>query len=214
MIEPPPWLARSLDMTPRADEIIEKPPGIEVFEEEDVFDRSSRRDEAPRGTLTLIRYWPRSTGVFNLLFTLLLGGVVAVVIEQGETRVGVFAMIGVFACAVVYIGIAHLLNRTTIRASRSTLTVRHGPLPWFGERTIPSEEVSHLSCRRILSGREEDKRFERRTASFTVDITTKDGKRRALVSSLKAAQEARYIHQRLSRHLRIDAKRGEAAASS
>src|SRR5262249_46494214 len=51
----------------------------------------------------------------------------------------------------VYATLAGLLNRTVIEVTSESLTVRQGPLPWWGNRTLPTDELDRLDCDRDSS---------------------------------------------------------------
>lgn len=42
---------------------------------------------------------------------------------------------------VTYAALAHVLNKTEFSVSQREITIRHGPLPWFGNRVIPVSEL-------------------------------------------------------------------------
>jgi hypothetical protein len=44
----------------------------------------------------------------------------------------------------IYLTLTTLFNRTTLEASRESLSIHHGPLPWPGSRTIPRAELERL----------------------------------------------------------------------
>lgn len=200
-----PQLGRSHDVTPRADQVIEQPEGIEISEEDDEFDLLSQRDETvPKGRLTLSRSWPRRTAVFIAFFAILWGGATTYVIIDGEAETGVLAIAVMVAALLLYLTLAFALNHTMITADRNSLTVQNGPVPWWGRRAIPSNEVFRFYCRRMEMADDEENPFDTKKESFFVDVSTKDGKRRPLLSSLRTAREARFIHQSLTRHLRIE----------
>jgi len=43
-----------------------------------------------------------------------------------------------------YLTLAFMINRTTLTVTRQGITIRHGPIPWYGNRTIPAEDLTQL----------------------------------------------------------------------
>jgi hypothetical protein len=50
---------------------------------------------------------------------------------------------GVF---VFYMTLAALLNRTVVKVTSELLTIRHGPVPWWGNRSLPIDQLERLYC--------------------------------------------------------------------
>jgi hypothetical protein len=50
-----------------------------------------------------------------------------------------------------YWTVAKLVNRTVVRVAPEQLLVRHGPLPWPGNRTIELSNVKQFDCRKAVS---------------------------------------------------------------
>lgn len=198
------------DVTPRLGEPVEKPSGIEVSEEEDEFDLSSKRDETtPRGRLTIVRRWSRRMGIVALVFALLWNGITTFAFISGAALEVLTALLGV-GIPMTYIAVALVINHTTITVDRNALTLRHGPLPWWGQRKIPSRDIFRLYCRRMTVNDDDENIFDNSKESFLVDVATRDGKRRAILSSLPTWAQAAYIYQRIMQHLRIEEGRVEA----
>jgi hypothetical protein len=51
-----------------------------------------------------------------------------------------------------YVTLAWHLNRTTVRVSGGQLTVRHGPIPCPGNRTLQTDDIEQLYCAHSRSG--------------------------------------------------------------
>ncbi len=195
-------LAPEDDVTPSRDEVVERPDGLEVFDEEDDFDRLSTRDEStPRGRLTIVRRWSSRAGLLVALAAGVCNAVTVFALIDGTVEIALLLGLAIGSLLLTYVGIALFVNRTTITVDRNRLTVRNGPLPWWGRRELASKDVLRLYCRQVVS---EDPDDDSRTASYLVDVATKEGKRLVLLSSLPTVEQARYIHRRLARHLKIE----------
>jgi hypothetical protein len=51
-----------------------------------------------------------------------------------------------FGLLFVYLSLARFLNRTVIEVTPEFLTVRHGPVPWPGDLTLPVDELKRFYC--------------------------------------------------------------------
>lgn len=88
-----------------------------------------------------------------------------------------------------YYVIAGFLNHTWIEAGRHWLTVRHGPIPWKGSKSLAVDEVDQLWC-----SFDEGKRG---AGTYAVSVLMKDGRKERLVAMLKTQDEARFIERTL-----------------
>lgn len=99
-----------------------------------------------------------------------------------------------------YVAITRLFNRTTIRAGRDALAVRHGPLPAFvRDRRIPSSDVAQL----FVAPTPYD--------SYEVRALRRGGAIETVVELLPTAEEARDVEARLEEALGLVDRPVEAA---
>lgn len=172
------------------------------------------------GSFVLARRWFDSTAIFLALFAAFWDGFLVhdyivgtedsgfvirvlwfeVMPEEASLiyhviRLGV-VVIGVY---VSYVAISRWVNRTTIRVADGRLSVRHGPLPWPGNRTMPVSDVKQLYTKeRFLRSRKGTE------ALYDVRVLTAYGGDLKLVSGLTGSEQALYIEQELEKHLSID----------
>jgi hypothetical protein len=52
---------------------------------------------------------------------------------------------------ITYYTVAKLVNRTVVHVAPEQLSIRHGPLPWPGNRTIELSNVEQFECRKAVS---------------------------------------------------------------
>jgi hypothetical protein len=97
----------------------------------------------------------------------------------------------------VYATLALFLNRTVIKATSEFITVRHGPLPWWGNRSLPLDELEGLYCYKHT-------RKDSVSVWYSVNALTKGAKKVELVTDLHKVAEALFIKQELERWLKID----------
>jgi hypothetical protein len=95
----------------------------------------------------------------------------------------------------IYATLAGLLNRTVIKVTSEWLTVRNGPVPWFGNRSLRIDELERLSW-----DKEEDAK-EQWIYVYGVYGLTKGGGKVDLVTELDDAQ-ALFIKQEIECWLR------------
>lgn len=98
----------------------------------------------------------------------------------------------------VYATLAGLLNRTVVKVTSEFLTVRHGPVPWFGNRRMRVDELERLSCDTDTGPEKHGWRYV-----YGVNALTKGASKVDLITELDSAQ-ALFIKQELERWLSID----------
>lgn len=101
-----------------------------------------------------------------------------------------------------YYAAALWINKTHIHADYSRLTVRNGPLPWFGNKTIETPDIKQLYIA---------KRVRHAKGGSTIiryDLRTKlrSGADIKLVSGLEEVEQATFLEEQLERHLGIKNK--------
>jgi hypothetical protein len=100
----------------------------------------------------------------------------------------------VIGALLLYGTLALLLNRTIIKATSEFLTVRNGPVPWFGNRTLAVAELARLHCQ------QDDKKEGEASCSYSIHALEKGGRRVELVDKL-GRDQALFIMQKLERRL-------------
>ena len=98
----------------------------------------------------------------------------------------------------MYFTICGFVNRTVICVSGGELTVRHGPLPWPGNRNVFADDLKQLYCT------EHFHRGKNSTStSYGVNALLAGDRKVKLLSGFTEADQALFIEQRLEEHLRI-----------
>lgn len=91
-----------------------------------------------------------------------------------------------------YFTIAGFLNSSIIKVSRDSLSVEHRPLPWFGNKTISTNNISQLFCQEKISRSKNGT-----TRTYSLNLITRDGKKSSLLSSLDSPDVAIFIEQQI-----------------
>lgn len=101
-----------------------------------------------------------------------------------------------------YFVLCSFINRTVIRVTGGELTVRHGPLPWGGNRTVSTFDVTQLYCT-------EKVRSNRRgySTSFELNALLSDGEKVNLLTAIEELDQALFLEQKLEQHLKIEDQR-------
>jgi hypothetical protein len=97
-----------------------------------------------------------------------------------------------------YRTLAGLLNRTRVGLRDGALFVRHGPIPWRGNLTLPPGTIRQLFC-------EERRATERRDMplSYALSAVMEGGVRVPLVLDLERAEQGLFLEQALEERLGI-----------
>lgn len=99
-----------------------------------------------------------------------------------------------------YFALAGFLNKTKISVGHQGLTVRHGPLPWLGNRSIATHDLEQLYCTRHYHQSSEGGS----STTFRLNAVLHSGKKVKLLSGLSDPDQVLYIEQEIENHLRIE----------
>jgi hypothetical protein len=183
----------------------------------------SRRDPVPMprainiermgGGRTIVRRWYSPVLFFLVVFIIIWDGflvfwyVTALSSDDAPLMMKIFPLGHVaVGLGLTYYTLAGFLNRTRIHADRGEVSIRHGPLPWFGNRTIRAVDLEQLYCTRHVS-----RSRNSRTVTFRVNAATRGGRKIKLLSGIAEEDQALFIEQELEQHLNIEDRevRGE-----
>ncbi|OAI55530.1 hypothetical protein AYO49_01240 [Verrucomicrobiaceae bacterium SCGC AG-212-N21] len=97
-----------------------------------------------------------------------------------------------------YVVLSLLFNKTTIAASSGRLTVKHGPVPWWGNVELDSSEITQFFCKEKVHRSKNGPRYQYEIWSVHRDATTKK-----VVGASLDMDQALYVEQRLEKALGI-----------
>jgi hypothetical protein len=106
----------------------------------------------------------------------------------------VLVILGALGVAMAYTVIAYLINRTIVRVDAAMVSVRHGPLHWFGAKDIPKAEIARVWSEKIGQPSDEDTLFEP-SVTYRVRLLLKKGAKLTLVTGLRSPEQALFIEQ-------------------
>ncbi|MBK7870191.1 MAG: hypothetical protein IPJ74_05620 [Saprospiraceae bacterium] len=99
----------------------------------------------------------------------------------------------------IYIGLAKLLNKTTIEVNPKEILVRIRPLHWKGQKDIVRAAVQQFFIER------KTKRYKGHiTYTYDVHFITHSGNYYTLIEGLNYNEEAQFIEQKIERYLGIE----------
>jgi hypothetical protein len=165
------------------------------------------------GGLRITRRWFTPGILFLLFFCVFWDGFLvfwytAAFTQNAPLIMVLFPLIHVaVGVGLTWFALAWLLNRTVIRVDYDRLTVRHGPIPWPGRRTLRAHEISQLYC-------EEQQKRDRQgdvSRQFRLKAITLEGAKIELLA-LDTLEQARFMEQEIERFLGIEDRpvKGEA----
>jgi hypothetical protein len=104
---------------------------------------------------------------------------------------------------VMYIWLAGALNRTTITVAHGVLSVRHGPIPWWGACDVATKDIQYVRSKwrnRLSKGAPKIK--------YWVFARLSNGGSAILLNGLHDADQALFIEQEIDARLKIADARG------
>lgn len=142
---------------------------------------------------------------FSVLWNTSLLGFYATILGGGEQAQGLPWVVLLFPLGHVAVGIglfyssvAGFVNRTWITVADQQLTVRHGPLPWLGSRTLSVTEIKQLYC---------VERRRRNKAGFyfirELNVLDTSGRQVRLVRGRHDPGAIRFLEQKIEKRLGI-----------
>lgn len=164
------------------------------------------------GELLVRRRWLRAQHFFLLFFCIAWDGFL-VFWYVGITGSGdapwlhyVFPIAHIAAGAfLTYQVLTGFLNTTRVRIAGGTLSVRHGPLPWPGNRDLPVASLRQLTVRRkVTHGRKGGSRI-----AWAVHAETEDHTDVPILTGLESEEQARYLEWVIEDHLGIEDRPGD-----
>jgi hypothetical protein len=149
------------------------------------------------------RRWFSPVFVFLVFFCLFWNGFMIVwhgiALSQGLWPMSCFGLLHTaVGIALLYFTVAGFVNTTVVRVERGMIEVRHGPLPWPGNKSLEAHDVEQLYCREQVNGNK-----NRSQCTYEVRVLRQGNVRDTLVKGLTDPDQALYIEQELERHLRI-----------
>lgn len=101
-----------------------------------------------------------------------------------------------------YFVLASFVNRTTVRVDRGELTIRHGPVPFPGNKTLLTSDLTQFYCSETVHN-------HRRSSSVSYELNAvhTDGSKVKLLSGLTELDQGLFLEQRLERFLGIENER-------
>ncbi len=155
-------------------------------------------------TLEMTRRWFSPMFLFLLVFCIFWNGFMVVwhgiALTTGMWPMSCFGLIHTgLGVGLAYFTAAGFFNRTVVRADRGMIEVRHGPLPWPGNKTLPAGQVDQLYCKETVSHGKNGPHHR-----YSVEVAMKGNTAATLLSGLTTAEHALYIEQELERHLGIE----------
>lgn len=141
--------------------------------------------------------------IIQLVFCLFWNGFMvnwfAITLSTGNYPFAAFGLLhAAVGLALAYTGVAGLVNHTTITASRGALTVAHGPMPWWGGRTMARDDISQLYCVEHVT-----KSKNGRQVTWSVDAVDRDQRSVTLLKGVTDLAQARFFEHRVERFLGI-----------
>jgi hypothetical protein len=94
-----------------------------------------------------------------------------------------------------YATLAGFWNRTTVRVVRERLSIAHGPVPWFGNRSIRAGEL------RRLQGSLRPGHIRNGAPVYQLVAVTQMGEEIRLLSGLQDSTQALFLEQQIGRFL-------------
>jgi hypothetical protein len=110
---------------------------------------------------------------------------------------GWFALLAIMTLAprpspAVAIALCGFVNRTRVAIERGVLTIRHGPLPWPGDRSVPIPSIAQLST---------EERRSRSGAFYCLSALTKSGEKVVLLDGVPEAEQVLFLEHALAQRL-------------
>jgi len=157
--------------------------------------------------LMLERRWLSPRVYAMLFFCLFWNGFMAVwftiSITQKQYEMAAFGSIhAAVGIGVLYGVLCGFFNRTKISISARSLDIKHGPIPYMGNKQIPSHEIEQVFCQRQVRRSKNGRRV-----FYNVLYLDRKGKEGTLLKGLYEERQALYLEQEIEGTLGIQDRR-------
>jgi hypothetical protein len=154
--------------------------------------------------LSIDRRWFSGKHIAMLIFSIIWWGFLVVWygIALGANAplvMSLFPLIHVAAGLFIgYYSLCGFTNHTVLRVRNGVLSVRHGPLPWPGNKEVPTADIQQLYC-------EEQRNQGKNGVTYTYRLSAmlRSGKREVLMDGIDSPDVPRFVEERVERLLRI-----------
>jgi hypothetical protein len=160
------------------------------------------------GALTITYRWFRPIHLFLVLFCIFWDGFLVFWYREALQRPSPsniaiwFPLLHVaVGVGLTYSTLAGLANRTRVVVQSGVIAIRHGPLPWLGNRQVGAESIRQLYREETIS------RGRNASASYHLNAITPDNRKLRLIRSVPTADVALYLEQEIERTLGIEDRR-------
>ncbi|MEQ8222875.1 MAG: hypothetical protein ABRQ37_11270 [Candidatus Eremiobacterota bacterium] len=109
-----------------------------------------------------------------------------------------FLFYGLVPFILTFIAMAHAVNSTVFDISDEAISIRHKPLPWPGNQTICSANISQLYCKK-----DKTRTVLGQDYSFCLKCIMKDGEEKDMIGYLDTPEQAIFIEQEIEKLLDI-----------
>jgi hypothetical protein len=150
--------------------------------------------------IALTQHWFSWMSVATVPFSVFLGALVVgayTLLPDGDLSVlsAVLLLPGILlALAVGYYSLARLVNSTVVTLTSGELSIRHGPLPWPGNRTVPVHNVKEFRCQRQPSRNYAGDVWE----TYTLNAVLDDGRDVELLHKIGSQGSADMLKQEVT----------------
>jgi hypothetical protein len=170
--------------------------------------------ERSNGEFTIVRKWFNPSVIFLTIFCLFWNSfMVSWYIMAFKQQIYVMAMVGLlhgaFGLGLIYVVLAGYLNKTYIKISFDSLSIRHRPFPWMGQKTLKKADLKQLYSKKHISHGKHGSHYY----TYSVQALAQRNHVIELLSGLTTREEALFIEQEVEKYLRIDDERVDGEIS-
>ena len=101
-----------------------------------------------------------------------------------------------------YFAVCSLVNRTDVIISGSRVRCAIGPLPWWGSRDVPSEDIHGVNVRERWGNRGSVN--YRNSVTYSVMYVDSENRERTLISAIPREEQAEFIAASIQEILGLD----------
>ena len=101
---------------------------------------------------------------------------------------------------ITYANIATYINKTYVKINQSSLSIRHAPIPWLGNKTLNTRDIEKVYSEMTLIGGKSPQLL------YSVCIVLKNKDNIKLISRMVHDAAAVFITQEIKRYLGLDPK--------
>lgn len=138
--------------------------------------------------------------IFSIVWNGFIANQVQLIVSKNQSWDSALPLLPFFIAGLgmIYYVLAGWLNKTNILITHANITIRHTPIPWFGNKELAASDLKQIYVKECVSESENGK-----TASYQVHAITNKAANIMLLEGLESSEQGLFVEQEIEKYLNI-----------